>query len=406
LAPARTGGVNAGAWYVPSTVDERPRRKEKELAPPQVWHRQGTRPTCARVYLGEGNSLELVSLQITVTIEGPRARTTVDHIFRNPHDRRLEGTFEYPLPTAASPSYFAMFLGQTRNTVPPRFARRDQAPPVPQNALARLAPSEIVKQVNTLDWGRLQEGRIVNKDKALETYEEIVRGRIDPGLLEYAGGNTFSGRVFPIPAKGYNRVILAYEELLPVIQDHEVYRFPLPNCKLAEIQFTLTADAAACREPKFQPQSAKKEEGGSRLGYSYTWKDQGPGSEVQFSFKPALPQVQAISGRQGESGPRYIYARVRPDLRATAAEPFAQHAVFLLDTSLSEHPDRFAVNMKLLRKILESDPGIKHSLLQYRRQLGQAERLAGEHSFRPREGLEPAGRPGPGGCHRLVGRLR
>jgi len=138
-----------------------------------------------------------------------------------------------------------------------------------------------------------------------------------------------------------------------------VYRFPLPNCKLAEIQFTLTADAAECREPRFQPASAKKEEGGSRLGYSYTWKDQGPGDAVQFAFKPALPQVQAISGRQGESGPRYIYARVRPDLRAAAAEPFAQHAVFLLDTSLSEHPDRFGVNMMLLHKILESDPDIK-----------------------------------------------
>ena len=48
------------------------------------------------------------------------SRTVVDHIFRNPHDRRLEGTFEYPLPTGASPSYFAMFLGQTRDTVPPR----------------------------------------------------------------------------------------------------------------------------------------------------------------------------------------------------------------------------------------------------------------------------------------------
>src|SRR5207253_4548883 len=113
----------------------------------QVWRRDGRQPTFARVNIGNGNALELVSLQVTVTIEGPRARTTVDHIFRNPHDRQLEGTFEYPLPTAASPSYFAMFVGQAAAAVPPRFARRDQAPPLPPNALARLAPAEIVKQV-------------------------------------------------------------------------------------------------------------------------------------------------------------------------------------------------------------------------------------------------------------------
>ena len=58
----------------------------------------------ARVYVGDGNSLELVSLHVTTTVEGPRARTVVDHVFRNPHDKVLEGTFEYPLPSGASPS--------------------------------------------------------------------------------------------------------------------------------------------------------------------------------------------------------------------------------------------------------------------------------------------------------------
>src|SRR5262249_38905215 len=180
-----------------------------------VWRRDGRQPTFARVHLGGGNSLELVSLHVTVTVEGPRSRTLVDHVFRNPHDRQLEGTFEYPLPTGASPSYFAMFLGQARTTPPPRSAGGSGSPPPAPDALARMTPQQVVKQISTTDWGRLQEGHIVAREKALETYEEIVRGKIDPALLEYAGGNTFSGRVFPIQPKGYNRVLIAYEELLP-----------------------------------------------------------------------------------------------------------------------------------------------------------------------------------------------
>ena len=117
-------------------------------------------------------------------------------------------------------------------------------PPLPENALASLRPAELVTHVSTDDWGRLQEARVVSKAKALETYEDIVRGRIDPALLEYAGGNTFSGRVFPIPAKGFNRVIFAYEELLPCGQDQATYRFALPDSKLTDLQFNLTADAA------------------------------------------------------------------------------------------------------------------------------------------------------------------
>lgn len=168
----------------------------------RVWHRDAQRPTFARVYVGDNNSLELVSLQVTVTVEGPRARTLVDHIFRNPHDRQLEGTFEYPLPTGASPSYFAMFLGQTRDTVPLRFSHRGATPPLPQDALARLTPAELVKQVSAADWGRLQEARIVAKQKALETYEEIIRRRIDPALSGVRGRQYLQRPCFPHSAQG------------------------------------------------------------------------------------------------------------------------------------------------------------------------------------------------------------
>ncbi len=328
---------------------------------PAVWHRDVSRPTLARVYVGDSKSLDLVNLHVTVTIEGPRARTVVDHVFHNPHGRQLEGTFEYPLPSGASPSYFAMFPGKSQERMPPSFAPRGDNPPLPPSALAHLAPSDIARQVNTADWGNLQEARIVSKDRALETYEEVTRRRIDPALLEYAGGNTFSGRVFPIPPRGYTRVLLAYEELLPVTGEQMFYRFPLPGRKLPQMRFTLSADSKDCLRPSFLPKDATKEESDGRLTFARTWTDTTPEGEVIFACAPAKPRMQAISGRQGDNGPRYLYARLRPEVPTLdKATGFAAHAVFLLDTSLSEHPDRFAVSMNLLRKILETDPDIRH----------------------------------------------
>ncbi len=324
---------------------------------PKIWHQDPHRPTVARVYLGDKNSLELVSLQISVSIDGCRARTVVDHIFHNPHDRRLEGTFEYPLPTGASPSYFAMFLGQTRDTIPERFARSG-AEPLPAETLVSLPPQQLVKHVSSEDWGQLQEAKIVAKEKGLETYEEVTRQRIDPALLEYAGGNTFSGRVFPIPAKGYNRVILAYEETLPIVTGRTAYRFTLPDCKLNDLSLTLQCDTENCPDAKFTP-AADHTSTGSRTCINKTWKDQGPGGDAVFTFKPPDAKLQAITGRDGQNGPIYLYTRLRPDLVAEAGKPFSDRAVFLLDTSLSEHPDRFDINMKLLRNILECDPDIK-----------------------------------------------
>ena len=62
-------------------------------------------------------------------------------------------------------------------------------------------------------------------------------------------------------------------------------------------------------------------------------------------------------------------------MKAENAQPFGEHAVFLLDTSLSEHPDGFAVNMKLLRKILETrcrHQALQHPDVQRRRLAGSS----------------------------------
>src|SRR5262249_14386044 len=59
--------------------DEKPAKESLK-----VWQADGKRPTVARVYVGDGNALEPVSLHVTVTVEGPRARTLIDQVFRNP----------------------------------------------------------------------------------------------------------------------------------------------------------------------------------------------------------------------------------------------------------------------------------------------------------------------------------
>jgi hypothetical protein len=337
----------------------------QEKAKKQVFKPHAGRPSVARVYLGDGNKLELLSLHVSVLIEGPRARTVIDHVFRNPFDRQLEGSFEYPLPTGASAGYFAMFHGITPGApVPERFARDRKtdkpAGPMPADALARMAPQQLTAKADTTEWGRLQEGRVVAKEAALEVYEEITRSQIDPGLLEYAGGNTFTGRVFPIAPRGLTRIVFSYEELLPAGADaRTVYRFVLPDGPLAQVDFRLTASADECRDPKFEPADCTRHLSRGRLTYQRYWAEKCPGGEAVFAFTPADRRVQATSGRQGADGPHHLFARLRPELPVIHAAPNGDAAVFLLDTSMSESPDRFAVSVKLLRAILEKDPAVR-----------------------------------------------
>lgn len=130
--------------------------------------------------------LSIADLKINVQIIGNIATTTMDMNFYNPLDRELEGEFNFP-------------LGEGQTVV--RYAL----------------------DIN----GKLREGVVVEKQQGRQAFERIIRKKIDPGLLEMTEGNNFRTRVFPIPAKGYKRLAIAYEQELGYSQSSLNYQLPL-----------------------------------------------------------------------------------------------------------------------------------------------------------------------------------
>lgn len=128
----------------------------------------------------------LKKLNIEVEIINNIAVTTYDMQFYNPNNRILEGELAFPL---------------QQNQLVTRFAL----------------------DIN----GLLREAVVVEKEKARVAFESTVRQRIDPALLEKTKGNNYKTRVYPIPAKGYKRVVLAYQEELAIQTNNYGYRLPL-----------------------------------------------------------------------------------------------------------------------------------------------------------------------------------
>jgi tetratricopeptide (TPR) repeat protein len=113
--------------------------------------------------------------KVTVDIRDQIARTVVEESFVNHTDGTLEGVFYFPMPQDASISGFAMWIG-------------DQC----------------------------VEADVVEKQRAREIYETILRERRDPGLLEWSGGNIFKARVFPIFGHSEKRIKITYTQVLPL----------------------------------------------------------------------------------------------------------------------------------------------------------------------------------------------
>src|SRR6516225_796429 len=113
--------------------------------------------------------LALLDHKVNVTIDDQVAVTRVEQTFRNHTDRQLEATYIFPVPKGASVRKFSMWVG-----------------------------------------GKEVPGELVEADKARKIYTDIVHRTLDPGLLEYVGNNLLRMKVFPVPAKGDQKVAVKY----------------------------------------------------------------------------------------------------------------------------------------------------------------------------------------------------
>ncbi len=129
-------------------------------------------------------------LRVNAVIHDAVAETTVEQTFVNDSSVEQEGTYLYPLPAGASPSAFSMTVGD-----------------------------------------RTLEPKILTHDEARGIYEEIVRRRRDPALLEYVGRDLVKISVYPIPAHGERKISLRYTEILKPENGLRKYAYPLSTSR-------------------------------------------------------------------------------------------------------------------------------------------------------------------------------
>jgi Ca-activated chloride channel family protein len=130
--------------------------------------------------------LALVDQKVTITIEDQIAVTRIEQAFRNHTGRELEATYLFPVPKGASVRKFTMWVN-----------------------------------------GVETPGEIVEADKARKIYTDIVSRSHDPGLLEYMNNQLIKVRVFPVPAKGDQRISLSYTSVSNADNGLIEYMYPM-----------------------------------------------------------------------------------------------------------------------------------------------------------------------------------
>ena len=244
--------------------------------------------------------LEVTYHRVEAVVQDGTSVTKVDQTFRNNTGRVLEATFIFPVPRGAAVDDFALYIN-----------------------------------------GKRTAGEVLERNKARGIYEDIVRRMKDPGLIEWMGNDLFKARVYPIPARGEQRIEIAFSQVLDFDNGVYKYTYPLrtPGAPLqTQNDFTLTArisSKAPIRSvfsPSHEIYVRKKGENAATVGFE---KDRAVLDEdfvLYYTVSQKDIGLNLLTYREKDE-PGYFLLMASPKSSYESTEILGKSVSFVIDTS-------------------------------------------------------------------------
>lgn len=237
---------------------------------------------------------------VDVMINDPVALTKIDQAFINPFDREIEADYIFPIPENAAISRFVARLG-----------------------------------------GHKMEAELLDAPQARKIYEDIVRTRKDPALLEYAGQGMYRLRIYPIPARGEVKIQIEYEQTLKSDNGTVEYLYPLNTEKysgsnLDECNVTVTANSFENIGTLYCPTHnvATERLGDKSVKATYRERNVRPDKDIVFYFTRDKSDFgfHLLSYREPGEDNGFFLGILSPPLERNSDRQ-AKNVIFILDSS-------------------------------------------------------------------------
>src|SRR3989441_857105 len=242
-------------------------------------------------------AIEKVRSVVQVTVTGRAARVTVEEWFRNGGALLDEASYLYPLPGEAVFSDFSLWQGD-----------------------------------------RELKGEPMDAAQARAIYEEIVRRKRDPALIELAGHGLLRARVFPITPGETRKITLRYTQILDRTGDALRFRYAAGTAA-ASRSFRLQVDSAARVGDPYSPtHRLSASRSGDRLELALADTTSSGDLELLLPLTRGLVGMSLLTHQPvGEDG--FFMLLLAPG-RAAAAERLRRDVVAVLDVSGSMSGDK------------------------------------------------------------------
>ena len=250
-------------------------------------------------------ALRIARLEVSTTLAGGLAQTTIEARFDNPTKDVMEGDFTLALPAGAVVNGYALDVG-----------------------------------------GRMVDGVLTGKRQARLVYESRVRAGIDPGLAEVTADNNFHTQVYPIlPGQG-RTIRLRY--VSPLAADGS---FALPLSSEAAVgayKASVTVLGAAAPPVVTSP------------GFPQTWSKTADGVTASMEAKDVALSEGLKIGPWRAAGPLDLSRHANGERFFELRLPFDVHAVtagrlrLYWDRSRSRSDDDLKTEIAVLRRYVEA----------------------------------------------------
>ena len=265
------------------------------------------------------NPMQLQELSMDILVMGQTAVTTMEMTFYNPNDRVMEGEFEFPLSNGQEVSRFALDID-----------------------------------------GKLREGVVVDKALGRQAFEDIARRNVDPGLLEKTEGNNFRARVYPMPAQGVRRILIAFEQELSQKDGQDFYFLPIASgVKLKH--FKLRTEVVSRMVKADIENTLQLNFGQSRNSYiSEVKKDNYTlDKNIGLTF-PKIDKPQLLTATKGIDS--YLYGNIALEKQSLREKEKPKSIGILWDCSSSSQKRDFAKEFALLDAYFKEIKEVKVAL--------------------------------------------
>jgi Ca-activated chloride channel homolog len=268
------------------------------------------------------HSYEIREVSIDGRVRDQVAEVQVSQTFHNPGSTQLEAEFLFPLPEEGAIQNFVLMVD-----------------------------------------GHELPGRLVPKDEARRIYEDIVRSKRDPALLEYMGRGLYRTSVFPIPPGADRKVTMRYTQLCKRERDLIEFAYPLSTQKFTSkpIQRLAVNVSLQSKEPIksiYCPSDDVKIDrfGDHDVKVSMEHRDVVPRRDFRLVYTLAGGAFSAniISIRPTESEDGYFLLLASPEVKPAEARPLPKTVIFVIDRSGSMAGKKIEQARKALKSVLNN----------------------------------------------------